>query len=166
MEQSVESIKSDYQMKLKYKQRALKRKFQVNVKTPQKVKTPIKRFKTQSSCIPLTSTLSVDFTMISAPTNSPPEKLSAALTPCSKKKSTSALKEKNLPESVKPDIWKDFGIKLSRNVPNHFQNKTNLALVIQNFFQRTGVVGICPNVKKKTKNPSNYEELNQIHYGH
>ena len=43
-------------------------------------------------------------------------------------------------------------------------NKTNLALVIDNFFQRPDVVQICPNVKKKTKNLSNSQESNQIHY--
>ena len=71
----------------------------------------------------------------------------------SKKKATSTLKEKNLPGSVKSDIRKDFGLNRSRDVPNHLQNKANLALVIENFFQRSDVVRICPS-----------QESNQIHY--
>ena len=74
------------------------------------------------------------------------------------------MKEKNLPGSVKSDVRKDFGLNLSRDVPNHLQNKRNLALVIKNFFQRPDVVQICPDVKKKTKNPSNSQESNQINY--
>ena len=42
-----------------------------------------------------------------------------------------------------------FRTKRSRDLPSHLQNKTNLALLIENFFQRTDV--ICPDVKKKTK---------------
>ena len=48
-----------------------------------------------------------------------------------------------------------FRTKRSRDLPSHLQNKTNLALLIENFFQRTDVVRICPDVKKKTKNTSN-----------
>ena len=59
---------------------------------------------------------------------------------------------------------KRFRTKLSRDLPSHLQNKTNLALLIENFFQRTDV--ICPDVKKKTKNTSNSQKLNKIHYGH
>ena len=45
LQHSIESIKSDYQRKLKNKQRALRRKFQVNEKAPLKVKNPVKRSK-------------------------------------------------------------------------------------------------------------------------
>ena len=78
--------------------------------------------------------------MTSTSTNSSAKELWAALTPNSKKKATSALKEKNLPGTVKSDIRKDFGLNLSRDMPNHLQNKTNLALAIENFFQRPDVV--------------------------
>ena len=105
-----------------------------------KVKIPVKRFKTQSNHSLLTSTSSVDFAMTSTSTNSSAKELLAALTPNSKKKTTSALKEKNLPGTVKSDIRKDFGLNLSRDMPNHLQNKTNLALAIENFFQRPDVV--------------------------
>ena len=111
----------------------------------------MKRFKTQSNHGPKTSTSSVDFAMTSTPTNSSTKELWAALTPNSKKEATSALKEENLPGSVKSDRRKDFGLNLSRDVPNCLQNKTNLALVIKNFFQRPDVVRICPDVKKKNK---------------
>ena len=78
MKQSVESIKKDYQMKLKNKQRALKREFQVNEKAPLKVK--ITRFETKSNYTPLTSNSSVDFAITSAPTNLSAKELWAALT--------------------------------------------------------------------------------------
>ena len=126
----------------------------------------MKRFKTESNYTPLTSNSSVHFTIISASTNSSAKELWAALILSSKKKATLALKKKNLPVSLKPHIWKDYGLKPSRDVLNHLQNKTNLALVIENLFQRTCVVRICPDMKKKTKNQSNSQELNQIHYGH
>ena len=74
------------------------------------------------------------------------------------------MKEKNIPGSVKSDIRKDFGVNLSRDVPNHLENKTNLAVVIEKFFLRPDVVQICVDMKKKTKNPSNSQESNQIHY--
>ena len=61
---------------------------------------------------------------------------------------------------------KRFTTKRSRDLPSHLQNKTNLALLIDNFFQRTDVVRICPDVKKKTKNTSNSQKLDKIHYGH
>ena len=124
----------------------------------------MKRFKTQSNHSSLTSTSSVDFAMTSTPTNSSAKELWAALTSNSKKKATSALKEKNIPGSVKSDIRKDFGVNLSRDVPNHLENKTNLAVVIEKFFLRPDVVQICADMKKKTKNPSNSQESNQIHY--
>ena len=121
-------------------------------------------FKTQSNHSPLTSTSSVDFAMTSTPSNSSAKELWVALTPNSKKKSTLVLKEESLPGSVKSDVRKDFGLNLSRDVPNHLQNKTNLALVIKNFFQRPDIVQICTDVKEKTKNPSNSQESNQIHF--
>ena len=60
--------------------------------------------------------------MISTPRNSSAKELWVALTPNSKKKATLILKEKNLPGSVKSDVRKDFGLNLSRDVPNHLQN--------------------------------------------
>ena len=114
----------------------------------------------------MTSNSSVDFAITSASTNSSAKEPWAALTLSSKKKATSALKKKNLPVSLKPHIWTDYGLKPSRDVLNHLQNKTNLALVIENLFQRTCLAQICPDMKKEAKNPSNSQELNQIHYGH
>ena len=102
--------------------------------------------------------------MASTPTNSSAKELWAALTPNSQKKARSVLKEKNQLATVKSDIRKYFGLNLSRDVPNHLQNKTNLALFIENFFQRPDVIRIFPDVKKKRKNPSNSQESNQIHY--
>ena len=144
LEQSIESIKSGYQRKLKNKQRALKFCF--------------KDLKVNQIIDLTTSTSYVDSAVTSTPTNSSAKELRATLTPNSKKKARSALKEKNLPGTVKSDIRKDFGLNLSRDVPNNLQNKTNLALVFENFFQRPDVVRICPDVKKKTKNPSNSQE--------
>ena len=51
--------------------------------------------------------------MTSAPTNSSAKGLWAALTPSSKKKATSALNTKNLPGSVKREIWKDLGLNVA-----------------------------------------------------
>ena len=108
---------------MKNKQRALKKKFQDNEKTLLKVKILVKIFKTQSSYSPLTSTSPVDFAMTCTPTNLSTKKLWTALTPNSKKKATSALKEKDLPGSVKSDIRKGFGLNISRDVPTHWQIK-------------------------------------------
>ena len=61
-------------------------------KIPIKLKIPVRRFKAQSNHSPLKSTSSVDFALVSTPTNSSAKELWAALTPNSKEKATSVLK--------------------------------------------------------------------------